>query len=75
LGLILAKKKKTSDITSMQRIFIITAIILTFSCLFIVYLSDTGVVPIEDTTWYKILAASSLTTVGGYLFGSSNARK
>ncbi len=69
------KKNTTLEISTFQKIFIVTGLGFAFLCFVAVYLSDTGIAPIDDTAWYKIFAASSVTSVGSYLFGSSTARK
>ena len=69
------KRSTGIDATSTQKIFLLVGLSLTVACFIIVYLHDSKIVILDDPTWYKILLFSSMTTVGGYLFGSSTARK
>ncbi len=63
------------DTTITQKIFLLAGLGIAITCFVIIYLHDAKIVVLDDPTWYKILLFSSLTTVGGYLFGSGTARK
>ena len=76
LGIMEDVKKTTGiDTTITQRIFLIVGLGIVVACFIIVYLHDTKTMILDDPTWYKILLFSSMSTVGGYLFGSGTARK
>lgn len=68
------KKDQTIPVTTTQKVFLLVGISLSIVSFIIVYLHDTNTVVLNDPTWYKIMATSSMATVGGYLFGSSTAR-
>jgi len=63
------------DTTITQKIFLLVGLGLVIACFVIIYLHDAKIVVLDDPTWYKIILFSSLTTIGGYLFGSGTARK
>jgi len=69
------KKTTGIDTTLTQKLFVIVGLGLVVACFIIVYLHDSKIVELEDPTWYKIILFSSLTTLGGYLYGSGTARK
>jgi len=69
------KRSTEMDTTVTQKIFLLVGLSIAVTCFVIVYLHDAKIMILDDPTWYKILFFSSLTTVGGYLFGSSTARK
>ena len=68
------KKDIEIKIPKIEGVFFVTGIILLMFPLIAIYLNDTKILPVEDTTWYKIMFASSLTSMGGYLFGRGNAK-
>jgi len=69
------KQTKGIDTSFTQRAFLLVGLGIAVACFIIVYLHDSKIIVLDDPTWYKILLFSSMSTIGGYLFGSGTARK